>query len=263
MDIKPGVDKYSRSVNGIDIYFKCQFIPGSNEAVLCLHGLGCSSGSFSNIFEGGYLPDKTIIVPDFAGFGNSAKPAKFSYSMEEQAAIIEELMGLFPKLKIHIAAHSMGGAVGLLFSRGFFDRVASFANIEGNLIAEDCGILSRGIAGLTFEKYKEELFPKQLNEFAGHNQLRFEESTPEAIYRSAVSLVKCSDSGELLERFERLKCKKCYIFGEENRGMPVLRRLRAIPIVMISRAGHNIMTDNPDEFYPNLAAFINIQKLHL
>ena len=177
--------------------------------------------------------------------------------MEETAGIIEELLALLPPFKIHIAAHSMSGAVALLFSQKFYSNVLSFANIEGNLIADDCGLLSRGIINNPFEEFQAVTFNKQKKEFSGHPQLRYEKTTPVALYKSAVSLVKWSDSGRLMEKFTLLKCRICYFYGEENRSMPVLRMFDGIPTIMISNSGHAMMTENPDEFYTKLAKFIN------
>lgn len=225
--------------------------------VLFLHGLGCSSDSFRNLFDKSYFPGKSLLLIDFMGFGSSAKPEGFPYTMESQAKAVEEVLSLFPGMKIHIAAHSMGGAIALLLSEKSFEQVLSFTNIEGNLIAEDCGILSRGIADLPYEKYVAGLYKRQIKEFDSHPQLRFDMTTPFVLHRSAVSLVEWSGSGKLLDKFLNLKCRKSYFYGEENSSMPVLDRMAGIEKVMISSAGHGMMTDNPDQFYTLLSQFIN------
>lgn len=257
MNLVDGLHKYEAEVNGCKISFTFRYNPAFNELVLCLHGLGCSSGSFRNLFDKDYFPDKSLLLIDLPGFGESSKPETFSYSMEDIAGAVEKLISTLPPLKIHIVAHSMGGAVALLFSDKFYERVISFANIEGNLISEDCGILSRGIVSVPYNEFKQNKFIQLQKEFAGHPQLQFDMTTPLAVYNSAASLVKWSDSGKLLEKFILLKCKKGYFYGEENRGMPVITRLDSIPVVMISSSGHAMMTGNPDEFYSKLKLFVN------
>ena len=259
MNLLMGLQKYYTKIGNYNFFFKCKYQPGSNEAILFIHGLGCSGDSFINLFNHDYFPSKSLIVVDLLGFGKSEKPEDFSYSMEDQAKIIEELLKLLPDWNYHIAAHSMGGAVALLFQPNTYSRVSSFANIEGNLVPEDCGLLSRGVISVSYNEYKNDLYKKQLNEFKGHQQLHFEESTPFAVYKSAVSLVKWSDGGELLEKFKNLTCRKSYFYGEENKHMPVLEQLGSVPKYMIGKSGHGMMTENPEEFYSKLAGFIEYQ----
>lgn len=140
----------------------------------------------------------------------------------------------------------------------FFIKAHSFSNLEGNLISEDCGLLSRGIIEVPYQEYKSRNFRSHLYEFARHAQLRFNQSTANAIYKSAGSLVEWSDSDELLEKYKNLTCKKCYFWGEENKKMPVLGKLNKAETIMIPNSGHGMMTDNPKVFYRTLSEFINI-----
>jgi len=257
MVLTKGLGAYIIDLGAHHLYFQCRYNPDSNDVILFLHGLGCISDSFRNIWEHDYFPGKSIMVLDLPGFGRSSKPEDFSYRMEDQAKVIEELLSQFPFWKIHIAAHSMGGAIGLLFSPEFFSRVLSFANIEGNLIGEDCGLLSRSIAKVSFDEYRDNLYKEQVIEFRDNLQLRFEETTPIALYKSAASLAKWSDSGELLNKFRELTCRKCYFYGEENKRMPVLEKLDFVTKEMIHNSGHAMMTENPEEFYTKLAEFID------
>lgn len=256
MNLIEGLKEYSVEVNENKISCLCKHNPASGELIFFIHGLACSKESFRNLFDKDYFPGKSLLVPDLLGFGRSTKPVKFSYRMEEQARLIEELLLLLPECKYHIVAHSMGAAVALLFNDDFYSRVLSFANIEGNLISEDCGLLSRSIAAVSIEDYKNKLYGKHSRLFKGHSQLRFEESNPEIIYKSAKSLVEWSDSGILLDKFKNLNCKKSYFYGEENNNMPVLKELNFISKYVISKSGHGMMTENPNEFYTKLADFI-------
>jgi pimeloyl-ACP methyl ester carboxylesterase len=256
MILQKGIQDYFINIQQLQIFFKCRYLPESKEVILFIHGLGCSSDSFRNLFDHDYFPDKSLLVIDLPGFGNSGKPKNFSYSMEDQAKIIEQLFAMLPEWDIHIVAHSMGGAIALLFSDDFFSRIKSFANVEGNLVSEDCGILSRGIANIIYEEYKSNLYPKHLSEFQNHQQLRFEESTPLAIFKSADSLVQWSDSGELINKYKSLECKKSYFYGVQNSGMAVLNRLEFVNKFVIQGSGHGMMTENPEEFYSKVAEFI-------
>lgn len=257
MLLKEGLCNYTIEINKCSLFFRCKFDPDANEMIIFIHGLACSSDSFRDVFTADNFPGKSVLAVDLLGFGNSDKPEDFSYTMQDQATIIEELISLLPANKLHIVAHSMGGAVALLLKHELLSSLVSFVNVEGNLIAEDCGIMSRGIIDVSFERYRDSMYLKHVYTFRGHHQLRFEESSPLAIYNSSRSLVEWSDSGKLLEIFKALTCKKCYFFGEENKGMPVLEKLDFVPQYMISKSGHGMMTENPEEFYGKLSEFIN------
>jgi pimeloyl-ACP methyl ester carboxylesterase len=258
IDLQPGLHSYNANIENHTLHFLCDFKSSSNSFVIFLHGLACSGDSFRNLFDYNYFPDASLLVLDLVGFGQSSKPDDFSYTMENQASLCEQLLGEFSFKKLHIVAHSMGNAIALLISQNIVSKVQSFANLEGNLISEDCGLLSRGIIEVSLAEYQNCNFKSHLYEFARHPQLRFNQTTANAVYKSSLSLVQWSDSVELLLQYKNLACKKCYFWGEENADMPVLKELVGMKTVMISRSGHGMMTDNPEAFYMALAEFINI-----
>ncbi len=257
MKLRPGLSDYFTNISSQQIHFICRYNPNSQDVVLFIHGLGCSLDSFRNVFDNNYFPQKSLLLIDLVGFGKSSKAEEFLYTMEAQALIIGELLSELPKWNIHIVAHSMGGAIALLLPANIFTRVLSFANIEGNLISDDCGALSRGISSIPYAEYKNDLFPKQLIEFKGHHQLCFGETNSFVVYKSAKSLVEWSDSGELFKKFRNLNCKKSYFFGQENKKMPILEKLDFTEKIIIPNSGHGMMTENPIDFYNKLEKFIN------
>ncbi len=260
MNLETGWQEYAADIARQRIHFRCKFDPDAREAMLFIHGLACSLESFRHVSGFDYFPGRSLLLIDLAGFGLSSKTEDFTYTMEDHAGLIEELLSLLPSWEWHIAAHSMGGAIALFFSAETYSRVRTFANIEGNLIAEDCGALSRGIAALPLNEYRTGLFPAQLAEYRGHQQLRFEETNPLVVHRSARSLVHWSDSGELLSKFKTLECRKGYFFGEENQSMPVIGKLDGAKKYMIHNSGHAMTTENPAEFYARLARFIDSKE---
>jgi pimeloyl-ACP methyl ester carboxylesterase len=247
---------YEIPVSGIAVHVRFRQAPDSPDLILFLHGLACSLDTFRDVTAKNYFPDASLLLVDLPGFGRSAKPDSFSYTMEAQAELLAGLLRCFAGEHIHIVAHSMGGAIGLLLAEQIAERIASFTNIEGNLVSGDCGIMSRGIANLSADAYSATLFHDQEREFRGHQQLRFSESTPDAVYKSARSLVAWSDNGQLLKKFHDLQVRNVYFYGEENNTMPVLQQLGFVEKIMIPQSGHGLTTENPDAFYPRLARFI-------
>ena len=258
MNLHPGLHEYDLDIENHTIHFQCDYKSDSKEFILFIHGLAWAGDSYRNLFDSDYFPNATLLVPDLVGFGKSSKSDEFSYKMEDQALLLEKLLNEFSFQELHIVAHSMGNAIALLFSAEVMSKVRSFANLEGNLISEDCGFLSRGIIEVSYQEYKNKNFRAHLYQFARHPQLRFNQTTANAVYKSSESLVQWSDSRKLLLRYKNLSCKKCYFWGEENADMSVLKELQGEDTIMIPKSGHGMMTDNPLAFYTALSDFISI-----
>lgn len=230
-----------------------------DELLLFLHGLGCSRGSFKDIWSRDEFKDYSIMTLDFIGFGDSSKSDTFSYEMEDQASICAEVLSNIDSQKIHIIAHSMGGAIGLLLPPDLLDSALTFSNLEGNLSPEDCGIVSRKTVTVSYDEFVKDVMPefKNLSESLGKGRFFLDSSLPTAFYKSAESLVRWSDSGKLLSRFKNLSCRKAYFYGEDNTETTGLHRLDNIEKIMIPRGGHFMMNDNPDECYLRLREFLS------
>lgn len=237
--------------------------------MLLVHGLGADRESFQGAFSFAGLRDHTLLAPDLVGFGESPKPLDFSYTMEDQAGVLADLLRELDLETVHLVAHSMGGIVGLRLCEKHGDRVKSFTNAEGNLTAEDC-TLSRNViveseddfAAGGFERFLEMLEEKLSgpNDFAGAQYLAMvKKTTARAFYRSSVSTVEESDSGRLLPAFINLAVPRCYLYGDRNQGrFPAEAELAraGVPVRFIPASGHSMMDDNPEAFYAVVAEMV-------
>lgn len=251
---------------GKQINLSTKFRNSNNELIFLIHGLGCSKESFEHIWHYSLFQNYSILTLDLVGFGNSSKPHDFSYIMEEQAEICKLLLDKFEHPKIHIVAHSLGGAVGLLLAESIKDRLASFINIEGNLVSEDCRFVSRRAIGFSLQDFKDNKFHKMKSASKASKDFgirlwaeMLETSDPLGFYESSKSLVKWSDSNRLLQIFNSLELNKVYIYGDKNSQMDVLNQLLSIKKISISNSGHFVMNENPDEFYRKLYTILAIE----
>ena len=201
----------------------------------------------------------SLLSIDFTGFGFSDKPENFSYEMAAQASVCSEIIRQFQYVDLHIIAHSMGGAIGLLFPDDLLKQIRSFANLEGNLISADC-FTSRQVARQSIEEFNNSLFPKMKRKLTNKPEILrdLENASPLAYYRSCVSLVSWSDSGLLLEKFRKLSCRKAYFYGERNGDIEPLRSLKDIRCIQVEKSGHMMMLDNPKGFYETLNDFLSL-----
>jgi pimeloyl-ACP methyl ester carboxylesterase len=224
-------------------------------SVVFIHGLGAGRDCFRDVWGFSGYEQYSILTFDLPGFGDSDRPARFSYTMEDQAAVCRLLIQRLKLDKINIVGHSMGGAIGLLLAREIKPLVESFICLEGNLVSEDC-TGSRAAVGYSLEDFQREGFQQLKSKISESADALFVDclakSDPYAFYRSSESLVKWSDSGRLLEMFLELDVPGYYFYGELNAGAPLLRRLASVPKRMIPNAGHGMMADNPSSFYREL-----------
>ncbi len=241
-------------LDGISLCISVTYRETSGDLVFFIHGLGCSKESFQDVLSHEGFKKFSILLIDLAGFGDSTRHDQFSYSMDDHARVCEEALKEIKYDRLHIVAHSMGGAVGLLLSNRSLSRTVSFSNIEGNLIGEDCGLISRQTANVSFDTFNTELFPeyKALFHDKGNQYISLKQTYPPAFYKSSKSLVAWSDSRRLLRKFRSLRCKKTYFYGDQNLDLKVLKELSNVRIEKISESGHFVMNDNPEEFYRKL-----------
>jgi pimeloyl-ACP methyl ester carboxylesterase len=233
------------TVNGEKLAVAARHRSVSEELIVFLHGYPCSKEIFHRVWSEPLLREYSILCPDFVGFGNSDKPADFPYSLEAHAAVLEEILRQVDGGPLHLVAHSMGAAVALLLPPERIDALASFANVEGNLLTDPNAArfpreprLPRGKADLLI-----------LQRASGS-------ASDIAIERTGASLAEWSRGGELLRRFQSARCRKAYFHGDDLGELRLKDELRDCNPVQIPDAGHFVMNDNPGEFFRELAKFM-------
>ena len=215
--------------------------------ILYIHGLGCSKESFDNVFAGNWFAGRRLIAPDLLGFGESSKSTEYSYSMNEHANTLKELLVKLKSKRPVIIAHSMGGAIGLLLNDKL-PTIKYFFCLEGNLISEDC-FVSKKVASESENDFVKNNYYKNPLKYRCRQLESDPEPSPVAYYRSSVSLVEMSESGALLNKYFGLKHPKTYIYGEENRNIKAVRTLAGTDLAEIKDCGHFMLNDNPGQTY--------------
>jgi pimeloyl-ACP methyl ester carboxylesterase len=249
---------------GLDLDVATKFREQGDDLLILLHGLGCSKESFDGAFAALELRGYAICTLDFPGHGGSSRglPGGW-YSLEACADItgqvIRRVMAKRGYNRLCVAGHSMGGAVALLLPEGEYG-ISSLVSIDGNLIAEDCGLVSRGIAEQSLEHFvgqgysdfntalhdSDEPDARAWAQWAANVE-------PDAMHAAAQSLVEWSESGKLLEQFNSIK-KRAFLYGERDDKRYLLPRIEDAAIASVPDAAHFMMVDNPVAFYRILAA---------
>jgi len=106
-------------------------IEGTGEALLCIHGLGGSSNTWTPVL--GALEGFTIIRPDLPGSARSSSGAD-KLSIEGYVEALDQVLLELGVSTVHIAAHSLGTIVAQHFAVRFPEKVKSLA-LFGPLVA--------------------------------------------------------------------------------------------------------------------------------
>jgi len=261
LPVNSQVIKVALNDHSFSLATKIRFQPESETTIVFLHGLGCAKESFDAAFSSESLKKFSILTFDFLGFGESDKPDDFSYSLEDQAAITVGLIKQLSPNKVVLVAHSMGGTIGLLVAQQL-DNLVDFINVEGNLVSQDSGIVSRqtaeqGEAAFIengFDAFLKGLVDSGRKDFAAWAKW-YENSSRIAVYRSSKSLVEWSDSGKLMDIFNTLP-NKLYIYGDEESKDYLLDQFKGVQSSCIPESGHFMMLDKPEVFYSVISEYV-------
>ena len=117
--------------------------------ILLLHGFPTSSSQFRNLIPR-LAGSFRLIAPDYPGYGQSSMPdrKKFSYTFDNFAAIVDQLLGQLGVGKYTIYTFDYGAPVGYRLALLHPERVTGLIVQNGNAYAEglrNSGTRSRSI----------------------------------------------------------------------------------------------------------------------
>jgi len=240
--------------------------------VVLLHGIGCSSEAFDDAFTSASLQGYSVCAFDFPGHGGAANLLSVRHFRESTdllwsyADLTRQVVSRVKKdgpgiSQVFIAGHSMGGAVGVIAATED-DDISGLVNIDGNLVAEDCGIVSRRMAEQSLNEFLRMGFSELLAELRKSSGADFKAwarwcsmANPAAVHRAAQSLVRWSDSGKLLEMFNNIPAR-AYLYGDADDREYIVKQIEwaRITIASVRNSGHFAMIDNVIEFYRALSS---------
>ena len=240
------------------------FRESGKDLVLFIHGLGCSKEAFDGAWDQKCLDDYSLLSIDLLGFGASAKPEHFSYTMEAHGGIVAQIIAAFPKHQIHFVGNSMGPILGMCMPTSTIASLASFINIESRLLREDCGNSAKA-AALSYDEFLTTFWPALQEKVRTLSRTAYDldHASPMAFHLGAKSVVSLAESGWSLKKYLTLPVPTIYFYGDDpaSVGMRGLEHIRGkIPMKKIPSSGHFMMLDNPTAFYEALAEFVERLK---
>ena len=237
-----------------------------DDLILFVHGLGCVKECFLDAWAIDSLADYSLLAPDLPGNGDSPA-AGFSCTMEDYGKVLTELLGAYSYTRLHVVAHSMGGAPALLLARDRNLPLVTFVCVEGNLVSSDCGLVSRRAAATPEAAFLGGKFARLRARVAASDEpgLRLwgpwlARSDPRAFHRCCRSLVDWSDGGDLLRIYRALPVSRFYVCGAWSKVPQTLARLAGEDVTEIPDCGHFPMNERPEIFYSLIAQILG--KVH-
>ncbi len=103
-----GIESRTVRVEGHRVHYLVQG-PANGPAVVLVHGLGGRAEDWRNLAP--YLAKAgfRVYMPDLLGYGRSDKPADFSYSVRDEAAVVVGFMDALGLKQVDLGGWSMGG----------------------------------------------------------------------------------------------------------------------------------------------------------
>ncbi len=262
----PKMDKFDLAWRGRSFVLPYIHRQGTGgPTVLFVHGLGGGKENFYAALQSKAMATFTIVMFDLPGTGLSP----FNPDTELDVSGLADLTHNFAKQIIEgrywIAGASMGGLISLLIIRKYgSNSLQGLINIEGNLCGEDC-MFSRRVVSHTLTSfgslYQQMVGELKQSRFVGDQiiaQNMVLNLDPRAYYKYSFETVSESDSGRLMPAFLELRLPKLFLYGEANRTLSYLDRLRASDVTVkeIGSSAHFLFYDNPVATFETISEFL-------
>jgi pimeloyl-ACP methyl ester carboxylesterase len=244
------------------------FYRGGNggPSILFVHGLGGAKENFYAAFQTPTLADCTLVAFDEPGTGLSPFYPDCNLDVGALAEVSQRLADQLLPERFFLAGASMGGLITLLQMRRYgVGRIDGYINLEGNLAPEDC-MFSRRVVSHKLESFGP-VFSKMIDElrasrYAGDQMIAHNMALNVDIraYRAySFQTVTESDSGRLLEEFLSLPIPRLFLYGDANKSLSYLPRLRAsdVQVREIPSSAHFLFYDNPVETFRAIGEFVH------
>jgi pimeloyl-ACP methyl ester carboxylesterase len=114
---------------------------GSGPVVVLVHGITSNSATWKRVMPN--LAERfTVIAPDLAGHGESAKP-KGDYSLGAHASSLRDLLLTLGHERATLVGHSLGGGIAMQFSYQFPERCERLVLVDSGGLGRDVSWLLR------------------------------------------------------------------------------------------------------------------------
>ena len=197
-----------------------------------------------------------MLLIDLPGHGDSDKPDTWSYTIEDEADLLAKLLRQLGYTSADLAGHSMGGSIAVATAWRHPDLINRLAMAEPTL-DPGTGVLSAHIARQPENRFVTRGYQGVMAEIrrqatggnvhAARLLTTYSQASPVALHRSSVSLLAVR-SPTFRDQLESLSIPRVMIIGDQTPPLAPPLTDPAITRLVVERAGHMMMIDNPDGF---------------
>ncbi len=238
-------------IKNINARIRYHDLTGEETPIIFIHGLGCASSfDYPQVASIKHLYNHRRILLDLLGSGFSDKPNKFTYTIEDHANYLAELIEYLGLTKLIAYGHSMGGSIAITLASRCVERIESIIISEANLDSGG-GFFSKKIASYNENDYSSIGHSKIIQDSREDSNENWAvgliHSLPIAINRESKSLV-AGQTPSWRELFYNLNISRTFIFGKNSLPDPDLEVLKKqnVHIEIVEKAGHSMAWENPE-----------------
>ena len=239
--------------------------PADGPIVVLVHGLGGRSEDWEKmapyLAKAGYR----VYLPDLPGFGESDKPADFSYSIKDEAAVVTGFFDALGFRQVDLGGWSMGGWIVQLVAAEHPERIRRLMLFDsaGLYLKPSWDIkLFTPVSPGELEKFDALLMPHppRVPEFIAKDILRSSHQHAWIIHRALDSMLTGRDTTDNL--LPKLKMPVLIVWGEVDRITPLTEGQRIHELIaqskmrVISGCGHLAPNECADQIAPAAVNFL-------
>ena len=218
-----GARNHTATVDGFRIHYYT-LGPENGRPVVLVHGLGGRAEDWEKLAPYLRKAGYRVYLPDLPGFGQSEKPANFSYSVTDQAKVVVGFFDAVGLKQVDLGGWSMGGWIVQLVAVKNPERISRL------MLFDSAGLYVRPewdtklftpISPAEVEKLDKLLMPHppHLPEFVSRDILRVSEEHAWVIHRSLDAMLAGRETTDAL--LPQLKMRVLIVWGDVDQITPL------------------------------------------
>ena len=260
-----GAGSHRVTISGIRIHYYV-LGPANGRPVVLVHGLGGRSEDWRNLAPILARSGFRVYLPDLPGFGQSQRPADFSYSIPDQAAVVVGFLDAMALNHVDLGGWSMGGWIVQRVAAEHPERVTRL------MVFDSAGIYEapRWNIALFTPASQEDVVqldallmphPPRVPDFVARDILRVSDSNAWVTHRALSSMLTGHDTTDAL--LPSLKMPMLIVWGTEDQITPPEQAMKIHELVphsqleMIEGCGHLAPDQCAAQMGPGVVAFLN------
>jgi pimeloyl-ACP methyl ester carboxylesterase len=259
-----GADSRMVPVAGYQVHYDV-LGPASGPPVVLVHGLGGRAEEWLDFSHDLVKAGYRVYLPDLPGYGRSEKPASFSYSVRDEAAIVVGFLDAMGLKQVDLGGISMGGWIVQVVASEHPDRVRRLMLFDSAGIREQPSWDTRLFTPTTNAEVRQlnallYTHPFPVPGFVARDILRIFDQNGWVIRRAVASMLAGNNTSDDL--LPRLKMPVLIVWGADDRIMPLHQGEKMHSLVPQSQfevfqgCGHLAPMQCATQVAPRVVAFV-------